>query len=365
MIGANLPTYTNIVIRVLTEIDMLLNNYVFNGYSALSGYMKIPLGIIATLYIVILGYGVMMGWVRLSMNNFVKAVLKIGLIYMAVTEWGWISQNLIGLVNNAIGGIGDALISASPIHIPGADGINGAMQIVLIQFTKIGGMIFNTGGWSNFGGWLEGIVVWGFGYLMIGLSLFEIILSKVMLAILFVFIPVIVVFCYFKNFQSIFDRWLGAIIGFALLQLFVTAALTLALSLAYWWEAANMGFQAIQIGNYGTLPIVIIGIICIGIIFKAADLAQNLGGTVTTASASAMLGGMIGGAVGSTMSGLNLMRSGAGLGGSFLGLGKGVLGLNRVGKNFGMAEKTEKTEKTVSDSASAMKDINSRIKSGE
>ena len=102
----------------------------------------------------------MLGWVRLSMNNFVKAILKIGFIYMAVTQWGWISQNFIGLINNAIGGIGDVLVSASPIHIPGADGINGAMQIVLIQFTKIGSVVFKTGGLSNFGGWLDGIIIW-------------------------------------------------------------------------------------------------------------------------------------------------------------------------------------------------------------
>lgn len=353
MIGADIPIYTNIVVRILTEIDMLLNNYVYNGYSALSDYMRIPLGVVAAIYIAILGYGVMMGWVSLKMSNFVKAVLKIGFIYMAVTEWGWVSQNFVGFINNAIGGLGDALISASPIHIPGADGINGAMQIVLIQFTKIGAVVFQTGGFTNFAGWLDGMIIWGFGYLMIGLALFEIILAKVMLAILFVFTPLIVTLCYFKPLQGTFDRWLGAIIGFALLQLFVTAALSLALSLTYWWEATNIGATALHIGNYGTLPVIIVGILCIGLIFKAAELAQNLGGTVTTASASAMLGGMVGGAVGGTMGSLNLLRSGSNTAGALVGLGKNIFGFGRG------------ADAAESGAASAMKDVSSSLKKGD
>lgn len=341
------PTYTNIVANILVEIDMLLHNFVYNGYAALADYLRVPLGIITALYITIFGYSIMMGWVRVSMGNFVKAVLKIGFIYLAVTSWSWVSEYGIGTANGVITRLGDALIGASPVHIPGIGGIDGAMQTTLIQFTKLGSVVFDSGGLSNFGGWLGGIIIWVFGYLIVGIGLFEIILAKVMLAVLFVFTPLLVLFCYFKPFQSIFDRWLGAIIGFALLQLFVTAALTLALSLAYWWIALYIGESALDIGNYGTLPIVIVGIICIGLVWKAAHLAQNLGGIVSTSAASAMVGGMVGGAVGASLSTLNVGRLAMRPATSLMGLGKGMV------------------KSSYSGAKSIMKDVRSSLRRGD
>lgn len=306
---SSLITYNTIVALTLNEIDLLLKNYVYTGYQAISDYLRVPLGIIVTIYLVIFGYSIAMGWLKISMGNFVKAAFKIGLIYVAVTEWSWVSEYLIGFINNVIGGVGDALITASPINIPNIDGIDGAMQLTLIQFTRLGSTIFSGGGLSNWGAYFEGMLVWGFGYALVGIGLFEIILAKVMLAVLFVFTPLITLFCLFKPFQSTFDRWLGAIVGFALLQLFVTATLALGLSLAYWWLSAHQVESAIHIGNYGTLPIIIIGIICIGFVLKAAQLAQNLGGIVSTSAASTMVGGMIGGFMGSAMGSVGLTKA--------------------------------------------------------
>lgn len=326
---ADIPTYQTIVVTTLNEIDLLLQNYVYNGYTAISDYMRIPLGIVATIYLVIFGYGISMGWVKISMGNFVKVVLKIALIYVAVTEWAWISEYFVGFINNLIGGLGDALISASPVHIPGADGIDGAMQMTLIQFTKLGNAFFKAGGITNMGPWVQAFLMWGFGYLIVGIGLFEIILAKVMLAVLFVFTPLITIMCFFKPLQGTFDRWLGAIVGFALLQLFVIATLALGLSLIYWWVGQHTVTSIFHMGNVGTLPVIIIGMICIGFILKSAQLAQNLGGVVSTSAASAMVGGMVGGFMGSTMGGIGLAKSaikaGAGAGVHGTGLASGIM----------------------------------------
>lgn len=325
---SSIPTYETIVLTTLNEIDLLLHNYVYNGYAAISDYMRIPLGIIATIYLVIFGYSIAMGWVKVSMGNFVKSILKIALIYMVVTEWSWVSQYLVGFVNNLIGGIGDALISASPVHIPGVDGIDGAMQETLIQFTNLGNTLFSDGGLSNMGAWLQGILMWTFGYLIVGISLFEIILAKVMLAVLFVFTPLIAVFCFFRPLQGTFDRWLGSIVGFALLQLFVIATLALGLSLVYWWLSAHKISNIIGLGNVGTLPVIIIGMVCIGFVLKAAQLAQNLGGVVSTSAASAMVGGMVGGFIGGAVSSVRLTGAAAKLG-SGIGV-NGVVGASNL-----------------------------------
>lgn len=298
MYGNPLPFYTDIVVALLNEIDALLNNFVYNGYAALSNYLTAPAAVIASIAVVFFGVSTTMGWVQMSRGEFTKLVFKIALIFAAVTQWSFVSSFFVDLLNSAINGLGDALISASPVHIPGADGVDGALQIVLIQFTQLGAKLFDAGGFSNLGGIFDGIVVWGFGYAIVGLALCEIILAKVMLSVLLTFIPLMALFCYFKPFQTIFDKWLGAIMGFALMQLFVTATLGLALSIAYWWLAAHVTESVLHIGNYGTLPVIIIGILCLVLIFKAAALAQNLGGIMSASSGSAMMGAMVGGFVG-------------------------------------------------------------------
>jgi type IV secretion system protein VirB6 len=278
---SGIPFYTDVVVKLLSEIDELLNEYVFHAYSAISSYLTIPLGTLAIIYIALLGYAIMSGWIRMTMGELLKSVIKISLIYMAVTQWGWVSKNFIELINSTINGIGDVLISAAPSHIPGADGIDGAMQIVLIEFTKLGAVLFQSGGMTNIGGLIDGAILWLFSYILIAVALFELIISKVLLAILFVFTPLMALFYFFKKFQGITDRWLGMIIGAALLQLFVIASLTLSLSLAYWWLELHVGEDALQIGNYGTLPVIIIGIVCIGLILKSASIAMYIGSAIS------------------------------------------------------------------------------------
>lgn len=314
MLHSSVPLYTDIVSKTLTEINVLLAHFTEQGFSAVSGYVKNTLNVVTTLYLAFFGYGLIMGKTHMKMDRVMGIVLRIAFVYVVVNSWGWVSEYCVNAVNDVVSGVGGAILHALPIHIPGVGGLDGAMQTTLIEFTKVGSVLYNTGGWTNIGGWIDGWVIWGFGYLVVALGMFEIILARIMLAILFIFTPIMVVLTYFKPFQHIFDRWLGAIVGFALLQLFVSAALSLALALANGWVAMHATETALDIGNYGTLPILIIGFICMGIILKASQYAQNIGGNMSSSSAGAMMGGLVGGFMGSAMNGLQFGAKGAGKG---------------------------------------------------
>src|SRR3989338_8616180 len=108
------PSYADIVVKILAQVDLLLQNFVYNGYNALSDYLRWPLSIVTSIYIAIFGYALIGGWVQLKLPEILQRVLKIGFIYMAVINWVWISENFIGLINSAIGELGDVLIKASP-----------------------------------------------------------------------------------------------------------------------------------------------------------------------------------------------------------------------------------------------------------
>jgi type IV secretion system protein VirB6 len=298
-----LPAYLTIIERLFTELDLLLNNFVFNGYSALANYLKTPLGLSIVLYIILMGLSISQGWVKLAMGNLVKASIKLAFIYMAAMNWGWFSHTVVDSLNKGVGEIGSVLVSATPVPIPhfAGEGINGAMQSVLIEFTDIGNWIWNRGAWNNISPCFTAVLIWGFGYALILVAIFELVLAKIMLAILFSTAPLFISFTLFKTTHGFFDRWFGACVGFTLLMIFVSSMLALALSISQWAIADIYLSHAINVSLVGFVPVMIVGFIGVGILLKASHLAQSIGGSVSTASGSALLAGTVGGAVGSAL----------------------------------------------------------------
>lgn len=289
--------YSNLIAPLLTEIDELLNGFVFQGYQSLSNYLAHPLMLLATLYVITIGLRMALGWLKFSMGDLIKQIMIIGFIMTAVLNWSMVSQYLVDLINDGIQEISDSLVGLSPLHLKKAADLNDAMQVVLTSFSKMGTVLFDSGGFGNFGGYLDGILIWGFGYILLACALFEIILAKIMLAILFIFTPLLSLAYFFKSFRGLFNRWLGLILGAALMQIFVQAVVALAMCLCDWWIAAHEATDALKIGNYGTLPIIIICIICIGMIHKAAQMGLHIGSglhvSLSSGSPLLMAGGLL------------------------------------------------------------------------
>ena len=291
--------YYTIIERLFTELDLLLNNFVFNSYSALANYLKTPLGLSIVLYIILMGLSISQGWVKLAMGNLVKASIKLAFIYMGAMNWGWFSFYVVDLLNKGAGEIGSVLVAATPIPIPhfAGEGINGAMQSVLIEITKIGSWIWNQGAWNNMSPCFTAALIFGFGAVLILVAIFELVLAKIMLAILFSTAPLFISFTLFKTTHGFFDRWLGSCVGFALLMIFISSMLALDLSLLQWSIAGMYASHATNIPLVGFVPVMIVGFIGIGILLKSAHLAQSIGGCVSITSGSALLAGTVGGAV--------------------------------------------------------------------
>lgn len=348
-----MPTYSTFVEKFFTALDALLSSYVFDGYQALSNMMQGPLAAIATLYIVIFGLSVMNGWVKVNMGEFVKSVLKLGLIYTAVSNWGWVSSIVITSVYSGIDAVSGALIKASPLHIPGFNDVNSALQEVLIEFMMIAQLFFKSGGWSNIAATIQGWGVEAIGYVMVAIAVFEITLSKIMLAILFALMPVFVCFCFFKSTKGFFDRYVGVIVSNAFVLVMVNAVLILGLQLVYWAFPVLEGQSALNIGFLGVVPIMLVAFIVIATLMKVGGVAHSLGGSIASASGSAMLGGMIGGAMGSALSGMHLLKN--------TGRAAGVMG--SFVKN-GAAQTAGSLKQGLSGAKSIMQDMQSKLRGG-
>jgi len=286
-----IPIYINVISGIFSQIHHLLDQYVHQGYVALAEALKYPLGISVTLYIVLLGYSITQGWVKYSISEFVKTALKIGLIYTFAMNWDFFSTNVVGFIqegSNQLGGIIFYANNHASIH-NGNNGIESALQSILVQFTKLGLWFWKRGSLYSPGPYLEGTVVWASGIALLLIATFQLILANIMLAILFVAAPLFVGFALFEPTQGLFDRWLGNIVGFALLILFVSIVLGFVLSIAHWAISGINEKNLMQLSAVTFVPIVLVVFIGIGLIKRAASLAHEIGMGISTLSSSMKL----------------------------------------------------------------------------
>lgn len=309
------PIYSNVIEQVFSMLDQDLNSYVYNAYSELSDHLRYPLGLAVILYFTIMGYSIVQGYVQLSMSVFMKTVIKIGLIYMFAMNWSVFSMYAVAGIQGSAGQIGDWLVNASPIAIPhfAGSGINGALQSVLIEVTRIGAWTWDRGSISNWSPFFAAGCIWFFGLLSLAVAVIEIILAKLMLAILFSLAPLFVGFTLFKPTQSMFDRWLGSICGFALFLIMLPAVITLGLTFVELVVHDQYATQGSTITLVDWVPIMITGILNLLLILKISHYAHAIGGGISSASGANMLASGVGGFIGGTFSSVHFAKSSGGV----------------------------------------------------
>ena len=290
-------SYKTVVDDILTQVDTLLTNYVQYGYKGLVDYLEAPLGVAIVLFFVCYGVSISQGWIKGYISSMTRSLFKIGVIYFVGMNWGNFSAYIYDLFYKGSSEIGAAILTASPIQFTstGAVGVNGALQLVLVEVWEIAQWIFDKGGALNPGPWFGGVLLGLVGLFLVGVALLEIVIAKCMLSILFVTAPLFIGFTLFEPTQTFFDRWLGACVGYSSLLIFVCAGLGIVISLDQWILVGMYADQAVHVKWIDTGTAILVTWVCIGIIKRIAALAMSIGGTVTTISADEMIAGSVGG----------------------------------------------------------------------
>lgn len=315
--------YNTIIAQLFTELDALTHAYVFNGYKAMSHALALPLFSAGVIAISLLGLSISMGWVKGSLQNLTKLVIKISLVYAFTMNWGVFSQYVYTVMTEAGGELGQQLIQATPLPIPivGGTGINGALQFAFNEFIQLGHLAWSEGSiglHTNIQPYIGAVIILASGIGMVLVGLFELALAKIMTALLLATAPLFIGFTLFKPTQTFFDRWLGSVVGFALLPVFVSAMIALSLAMSQLALAGAFAKKALNIDGMDVYIVsATVGLLGMFVIQRAASLAQSIGGSVSTSG----VGGFVAGAVMGAMSqsrglmnhGKNLLQGGANL----------------------------------------------------
>lgn len=289
--------YDHILSAILGHVNTLLDHYTQTGYTSLVQMLRVPLASALTLYIIIMGISITQGWVQLSISNFVKSAIKIGLIYTFAMNWGNFNLYIVNGIEKAATQLGANLINISSFNLHGSLTLYDALQHVLTQFAKIGLDSWRAGSWRMITPYFTALIIWGAGFSMVAVGFFQILLAKVMLTVLFVVAPLFVGFTMFKSTHGLFDRWVGMIVGYIFLTLFVSLVLGLMIDLTNnIIQQMNIGSRVIQTLDF--IPIVFLSMIGIGLIHRISSMSSMIGSGFSSMSASMLSSGKFGAMMG-------------------------------------------------------------------
>ena len=355
----SIPTYSTIVIKTASMLDEMISNFTELGYNAMATYLTKPIGLLCILYIVLTGYAIALGFSDKPANEFKKIVLRIGLVFMFALNWGNFSAYAVALFTSASMDIGAAVMKVLPINIPNltdAIGLNGSLQTLFIEFSRVGQWVMSQGSLTNPGPLFTGIGMMGFGVVVVIVAFFEIYVAKILMAVCFCVAPLFIALTLFDKTRVFFDRWLGTVVGSSLVFIFVSAVLGICLQLMHFTVAEHYLSRAVNVTFTDWLPTAFMSVLCVKVLFDVAGVAKGIGSACHTSGSSALVGGMVGAAMGASRKGGSATKE---------TMKKGLKGLAALTPKGAIAQMgMAAAQKMTQGGSSAIQGIQNRMRSG-
>lgn len=275
-----MSTSTNIITGLLDQVDQITKTFTFNGYSALVNHFSNEIHLAIAIYIALLGWSVMNGWIEMSVSHLTKHILKMAIALSLATHWDFFSLFVYNVLTNAPNELSSILTQSLGSNIlSDALSVNEALQHVFDQGMEMGAATWNNGGINATSFYLYALLIWIGTLLIVGIALLEFVVAKFGLALLLVLAPLFCLLLLWESTKKLFETWLRFALSFALVPTFVTASLMLLLALLK--TALNTMQTAIIHGDYTLVhiaPFLLGSIVGIGLLLKAAGMASGIGG---------------------------------------------------------------------------------------
>lgn len=289
---------TNFIVNLGHQIESITNTFTVDGYQALADILRAPLGAAAILYIVLMGYATARGLIENTLQALLKFSLRLGVIYLLAMNWGNFAIYIRDFFVIGSETMANAVMkAASKTH--SNHNIFQGLQSVFNAMLDLGSSTMGEGGYRNLSPYFCGILIYLSGALTLGLAFFEIVIAKLMLSITLCTAPLFLSLTLFDQTKSFFDRWLGLLVGFSLVLVFVSSVLGLTIDLMS-WAMTQVDVNPNDLKSSTWVPLFIVSLFCVMGILEAASIGKSIGGAAGTSGGSAMVGGFIGGAIGAS-----------------------------------------------------------------
>jgi type IV secretory pathway VirB6-like protein len=259
-----------------------LNKYTFEAYAQLVEAVGPVLSALVTLYIVVQGIRIFLGYNESSVNSFAKKSLLLGFVTVLATNWHVFSSLIVATVVNTPEGLINALITGNASDpTPGStrDFFSTFLNESLALFIEV----FKEGGLRNFSAYIIGIIGIIAVCILVVAIFVLLITAQVSLSVLLVLAPLVIPTYLFESSRSICMAWARMLITSMFVPILVYAISGLFMQLLRDQLDALKGEDAVNM--YSIVAYAITVVISLILIRQVPMLASGIGSGVTYASA--------------------------------------------------------------------------------
>lgn len=276
---------------LFNQIDTLIQHFILEGYQGLAHHFAPAITGLFVLFLVLIGYSVMLGLVELSLNYVAKQALIAGIVLMLALSWGSFAQTLYAAVTEVPNEAASAILSALPDpNYTSPHQATEALQQAWDQGMGYVKLVWKCGGKLNPLPYLWATVMVLLLVVLVAVALAELMVAKFLLALLLVLTPLMVpMYLFSSTRQLLFDGWLQNLVSYACIPLFVLVAMALGLLVLH--QGALLIEQVVATPDsflklVDLAPYTLCLLLVILLMMKASQLAASLGRGVSHSTSS-------------------------------------------------------------------------------
>lgn len=297
---------------LLASTDCLIASRLQSSYEALlapGGVFSNAVTTLLIIYVLVLGYRLMLGLSALTLGEIVPHVLRIGIVVALATNWPTYQQLVINLLFNGPEQIADAVIrQTSGAERLGQGQLLPALQTVFDQMTSYASNAWgqaasmvpavaepapvqpNAGATAVAGAapapvaissfrfqpgapQFVGAALWLAALLMMASTVGVLLVARIVLAVLLIFGPVFILLGLFDASRGLAEGWLRVTLRFALVPLFTLPLTAVLVAVLIPLVERLADTQAVTFREGPALPIFLIVLVFAVVLFQAMKLA--------------------------------------------------------------------------------------------
>jgi type IV secretory pathway VirB6-like protein len=281
-----------VITDFLTQTDRIIHHFVFNGYQALASHYQPMIISLVVISIALVGWGVLSGWLTLSIAELTKRALTIGFVLALALQWDIFAEFVYNVIT-----CGPQEIASQVVGSLGGGDINTGVEDILTKGMDVAANTWRAGSYNNWLPYFYAIAIIILTFLIGALGLLEIIAAKFGMAIFLVLAPLIIPLYLFKaTKEAIFDGWLKHLITFAFVPIFVALVLTITVLLMKYTIGNIQHVMDVRsaLDMRVLLPYGLGSFVCIGLQWRVSHMAVSIAGGIS-ASITQGMGGFVSG----------------------------------------------------------------------
>lgn len=214
----------------IASFEMIPEAFLQNTYPAVANALSMPVYLLAVMYVAWYGYSVYDGRAASSAKDLLARLLTVTLV-LGTLSWGGFASQLYHMAIELMNGICGTIISGQPV--------SSTLDGVMAQCNKITNAMLSAG-LSNIGIVILGILIYGVTEVFLILASVYIVISKIMLAVVFLLLPLVAACIFWSATRQWFMNWASMVLNAVFIYVLTFAVLK------FGFQFADTYFQKAQ-----------------------------------------------------------------------------------------------------------------------